>query len=53
MPEEHEPTTEKPVYETPVVVELNEIQRGEGGGPAVCTNGSGNAFDCVAGAGVL
>jgi hypothetical protein len=53
MPEILDPIVEKPVYETPVVVELNEIQRGEGGSPATCANGSGNAFDCVAGAGVV
>jgi len=51
MPELPETPQEKPVYETPVVVDLNTIQRGEGGTPAACISGSSNAIDCGTGAG--
>jgi hypothetical protein len=50
MPELPETSQEKPVYETPVIVDLNAIQRGEGGfPPGTCTAGSTPTGDCVAG----
>jgi len=51
MPELPETPQEKPVYETPVVVDLNTIQRGEGGTPADCHNGSAPSGICSTGAG--
>jgi hypothetical protein len=50
MSELPEETQEKPVYEAPIVVDLDTIQRGEGG-IVGCTNGSGDTINCVAGSG--
>ncbi|MBN1439764.1 MAG: hypothetical protein JW929_10175 [Anaerolineales bacterium] len=40
---------EKPEYEAPVVVELSAIQRGEGGLPVGCFNGSAATPTCSTG----
>jgi hypothetical protein len=53
MPELPEETQEKPVYETPVVVDLDAIQRGEGGVVVGCMNGSGDAGGCLVGGGFI
>jgi hypothetical protein len=45
MPELPETAQEKPVYEPPVIVDLNDIQRGEGGLPA-CAPGSTPGGPC-------
>jgi hypothetical protein len=51
MSELPEETQKKPVYEAPIVVDLDTIQRGEGG-IVGCTNGSGDTTGyCVAGGG--
>ncbi len=49
MPDTSEKSQEKPVYEAPVVVDLNTIQCGEGGTPADCVSGSTPAGLCVLG----
>jgi hypothetical protein len=50
MPELPETSQEKPVYENPIIVDLNAIQRGEGGIPGPdCTNGSTPTFGCALG----
>jgi hypothetical protein len=41
---------EKPVYVTPLVVDLNSIQRGEGGIAAGCVPGTSFISPCVVGA---
>ena len=51
MPELPKTPKEKPVYETPVVVDLNTIQRGEGGTTVDCHNGSAPSGACLTGAG--
>jgi hypothetical protein len=47
--EQIEQTREKLPYETPVVVDLSTIQRGEGGLTGNCTNGSSPAGYCFVG----
>jgi hypothetical protein len=49
MSELPEKTQEKPVYETPVVVDIDTLQRGEGGAPAACLSGSANISGCANG----
>ncbi len=49
MPDLPEKSNEKPVYEAPVVVDLNAIQCGEGGTPADCVSGSTPSGDCLLG----
>jgi hypothetical protein len=51
MAEESEKVMEKPVYESPIVVDLNAIQRGSGGVPAGCVAGTSFISPCVVGAG--
>jgi len=48
-PTKPEPS-EKPTYETPIIVDLNQVQRGDGGILPDCTSGSG-AFTCDSGGG--